>query len=69
MSLTTRLKSIFKKTEQVAESTAKRAVKVADVNKDGKVNTKDAKAAGAKVAKTASKATNTAKKKVTPKKK
>ncbi len=62
MSLTTKLKNIFKKTE-------KAAIKVADVNKDGKVNTKDAKAAGAKVAKTASKATKSAKKKVTPKKK
>lgn len=62
MSLTTKLKSIFKTAE-------KKAVKVADVNKDGKVNTKDAKAAGAKVAKSASKATTAAKKKVAPKKK
>lgn len=62
MSLTTKLKSIFKKTE-------KAAAKAADVNKDGKVNAKDVKAAGSKVAKSASKTASAAKKKVAPKKK
>lgn len=62
MSLTTKLKNIFKKTE-------KAAVKAADVNKDGKVNTKDVAAAGSKVAKSASKTASAAKKKVAPKKK
>jgi hypothetical protein len=57
MSIVNKLKGLVKK----GQSTA---VKAADVNKDGKVNAKDAKAAGEKVAKTASKTASKAKKAV-----
>ncbi len=57
MSVVNKLKDLFKKGE-------KAAVKVADVNKDGKVNTKDAKAAGQKAVKTVEKTATKAKKAV-----
>jgi predicted RNA-binding protein with RPS1 domain len=56
--------SILKKIKDLAKKGQKTAVKAADVNKDGKVNVKDAKAAGDKVAKTATKTASKAKKAV-----
>jgi len=68
MSVTDKLKSIFKKSEEVASEAAKKATKAADLNKDGKLDTKDAQVAKDKVTKTAAKATKNVKKAVNKKK-
>lgn len=57
MSVVNKVKNLFSKGQ-------KAAAKAADVNKDGKVNAKDAKAAKDKAVKTASKAAKNVKKAV-----
>lgn len=64
MSVVNKLKDFLKKGEGEAQKAVSSAKKVADVNKDGKVNVKDAKAAGQKAVKTAKKTATKAKKAV-----
>lgn len=64
MSVAKKLKGLFSKGQKTANEVAKKATKAADVNKDGKVNAKDAKAAKDKVVKSANKTASKAKKAV-----
>ncbi len=64
MSILNKAKSLLKKSEKEAKVVASKATKAADLNKDGKVNTKDAKVAKDRVVKTASKTTKGVKKAV-----